>query len=85
LYRDTQLTNQNSALTAKTAIETFANAQARVLQLFPATVPSLQNTCFFATAHYFKTDKINLNSIPGLSHHTNLNKSLMHPQISIGT
>lgn len=26
----------------------FANAQARVLQPFPATVPSLQNTCFFA-------------------------------------
>ncbi len=26
----------------------FANAQARVLQPIPATVPSLQNTCFFA-------------------------------------
>ena len=26
----------------------FANARARVLQPVPATVPSLQNTCFFA-------------------------------------
>ncbi len=26
----------------------FANAQARVLQPVPATVPTLQNTCFFA-------------------------------------
>jgi len=26
-----------------------SDAQARVLQLFPATVPALQNTCFFAS------------------------------------
>jgi hypothetical protein len=26
----------------------IANAQARVLQPFPATISSLQNTCFFA-------------------------------------
>jgi hypothetical protein len=30
-----------------------ANAQASVLQPFPATVPSLQNTCFCARANLF--------------------------------
>lgn len=33
-------------INAKTARVTFANAQTRVLQPVPATVPSLQNTCF---------------------------------------
>jgi hypothetical protein len=27
----------------------IASAQARVLQPFPATVPAMQNTCFFAS------------------------------------
>ena len=30
-----------------------ANAQARVLQPVPATIPSLQNTCFFARTYLF--------------------------------
>ena len=34
--------------TELTVYQDFANAQARVLQPFPATVPSLQNTCFLA-------------------------------------
>jgi hypothetical protein len=34
--------------TELTVYQDFANAQARVLQPIPTTVPSLQNTCFFA-------------------------------------
>jgi len=34
--------------TESSVYQDFANAQARVLQPVPATVPSLQNTCFFA-------------------------------------
>ncbi len=30
------------------AYQDFANARARILQPIPATIPSLQNTCFFA-------------------------------------
>jgi hypothetical protein len=42
----------------------IANEQARVLQPFPLTVPSLQNTCFFARLdsiidNYFKTQYLN--------------------------
>jgi hypothetical protein len=30
----------------------IANAQARILQRIPATIPALQNTCFFAYPNF---------------------------------